>query len=80
MVPKLNLKNANTYNYFSKDYYQKNETTKEKEKAIENIKKNIITNNKNTKKQNIKEKKAKEIFLMKSSGKKIKIYKADKNI
>ena len=77
-VQKSNLKNIN--NSYSKDnVYKPLETTREKERVIENFKNIILSNNNNkNKKQDIIDKKAKEIFLMKKFGKRTKFYKKEK--
>ena len=91
-VPKINLKNINNNNNNNNNINNNNskyntfrpyETTREKEKVFDKLKKSILSNNNNNKskkKQNHNniEKKVKEIFLMKSSGKKVKMYKTEK--
>ena len=79
VTQRFNLKNIN--NYYSKDNtYKPYETTREKERVIENIKNSIILNNNNkNKRKEIIDKKAKEIFLTKSFGKRLKFFNKMKN-
>ena len=75
-VTRLNFNNS----YLVNDKKNRiNETAREKDGgAVDNIK-NIILSNKRDKviKQNIIDKKAKEIFLMENSGKKVRVYKTE---
>ena len=82
ILPKLSLKNISNNNS-KENIYRAYDTMREKEKIMDNLKNIILHSNKSKKKQNIIEKKAKEIFLLKSTGekiKKVKIYKTEKKI